>query len=74
MLAAGALKIFKALHHAPADQAPENWGMVLLGTVVAAAVSFVAVKWLIRYVQTHTFIVFGWYRIGVGLAILLFLR
>jgi undecaprenyl-diphosphatase len=48
--------------------------MVLLGTVVAAAVSFVAVKWLIRYVQTHTFIVFGWYRIGVGLAILLFLR
>jgi len=74
MLAAGALKIFKALHHPAAGLVPENWGLVLLGTIVAAAVSFVAVKWLIRYVQTHTFIAFGWYRIGVGLAILLFLR
>jgi len=40
---------------------------------VAAIVSFVAVKWLLRYVQTHTFIAFGWYRIGLGLVILLLL-
>jgi undecaprenyl-diphosphatase len=68
MLAAGGLKIFKALHHASVAS-EENWGMVLLGTVVAAAVSFVAVKWLLRYVQTHTFIAFGWYRIAVAIII-----
>ena len=71
MLAAGGLKIFKALHH-PNPLAPhENWGMVLLASVVAAVVSFIAVKWLLRYVQTHTFNLFGWYRIALGIAIFL---
>jgi undecaprenyl-diphosphatase len=73
MLAAGALKIFKAVHH-PDPLAPhEDWGMVLLATIVAAVVSFIAVKWLLRYVQTHTFSAFGWYRIALAVAILLFL-
>ena len=67
MLAAGGLKIFKALHH---HEAHESWTMVLLGAIVAAIVSFAAVKWLLRFVQTHTFISFGWYRIAVGLSIL----
>jgi undecaprenyl-diphosphatase len=61
MIAAGGLKVFKALHHgAPA----ENWGMVALGCVISAVVSFIAVKWLLRFVQTHTFVAFGWYRIA----------
>ena len=68
MLAAGSWKIFKQLHHA-ADVPAENWGMLLLGSVVAALVSFLAVKWLLRYVQTHTFIAFGWYRIGLAILI-----
>jgi undecaprenyl-diphosphatase len=69
MLAASGLKIFKALHHPPAGTPPENWSMVALGFVVAAIVSFIAVKWLLRYVQTHTFILFGWYRIGLAAGI-----
>jgi undecaprenyl-diphosphatase len=74
MLAAGALKIFKALHH-PDPLAPhENWGLVLLATVIAAVVSFIAVKWLLRYVQTHTFNVFGWYRVALAVAIFLLMR
>lgn len=73
MLAAGGLKIFKAIHH-PALNAPhENWGMVLLATLVAAVVSFIAVKWLLRYVQSHTFNAFGWYRIAVAILILAFM-
>jgi undecaprenyl-diphosphatase len=74
MLAAGGWKIFKALHHPPADAAPEHWAMVCLGTIVAAVVSFVAVKWLLRYVQTHTFTAFGWYRIGLAIFIFILLR
>lgn len=72
MLAAGGLKIFKALHHPAVGAPPEHWGMVLLGFVVAASVSFLAVKWLLRYVQTHTFNVFGWYRIAAAALLLLF--
>ncbi len=69
MLAASGWKIFKSLHHPAMGAPPEHWGMVLLASVVAAAVSFVAVKWLLRYVQTHTFVAFGWYRIVLALAI-----
>lgn len=68
MLAAGGLKILGALKHGPAQ---EDWGMVVLGFVVSAIVSFAAVKWLLTYIQTHTFEVFGWYR--VGLATIIFL-
>jgi undecaprenyl-diphosphatase len=32
------------------------------------------VKWLLRYVQTHTFNAFGWYRIALAIAILTLLR
>jgi undecaprenyl-diphosphatase len=70
MLAAGGLKIFQALRHPAAGGAPEQWDIVLLGFIVSAVVSFIAVKWLLGYIQTHTFVVFGWYRIV--LAALLF--
>jgi undecaprenyl-diphosphatase len=66
MLAAGGYKIFEAFHHPKAGVGPENWHMVILSTIIAAVVSFIAVKWLLRYVQTHTFNAFGWYRILVG--------
>jgi undecaprenyl-diphosphatase len=69
MLAAGGYKIFKAVHH-PDAAVHENWKMVAIASVVAAIVSFVAVKWMLRYVQTHTFAAFGWYRVIVGALIL----
>ena len=74
MLAAGGLKIFKALHHPVTNAPPENWGMVLLATAIASVVSFIAVKWLLRYIQTHTFNVFGWYRIALAIVIFLLMR
>ena len=66
MLAAGGSEIFKQWRHPLPGAPPENWGMVLLGFLVAAAVSFVAVGWLLRYIQTHTFTAFGWYRIALA--------
>ena len=74
MLAAGGLTIFKSLHHPPAGASAENWWMLILGFVVAALVSFAAVKWLLRYVQTHTFIAFGWYRIALAVVLVLLFR
>ncbi len=75
MLAAGGLKIFKALHHPPVGAPAEHWGQIILATVVAAVVSFVVVKWLLSYVRTHTFVAFGWYRIALAVVyFLVFLR
>jgi len=34
--------------------------------VVSAIVSFIAVRWLLRYIQTHTFALFGLYRIALA--------
>lgn len=70
MLAAGGLKIAKALLRPPPGGTQEDWAMLALGTVVSAIVSFAAVKWLLGFVQTHTFKGFGWYRIVLGVALL----
>ncbi|MBC8096268.1 MAG: undecaprenyl-diphosphate phosphatase [Akkermansiaceae bacterium] len=68
LLAAGAYEIFSAIRHHEAGN--ENWPMVLLGSVAAMITAFIVVKWLLRFVQTHTFTVFGWYRIALGIALL----
>ena len=74
MLAAGGWKIFKTLHHPDALAPKEDWGILLFTTVVAAVVSFAVVKWFLRYVQTHTFNAFGFYRIALAIGILLFIK
>ena len=66
LLAAGGYKILKGLK----SGAHEEWVLLAMGTVVAAVVSFIAVKWLLRYIQTHTFVGFGIYRIALGLVLL----
>jgi len=70
MLAAGGLKIVKALAEPSAVGGGEDWGMLALGTAVSAVVSFIAVKWLLGFIQTHTFKGFGWYRIVIGVTLL----
>ena len=32
--------------------------------------AFLVVRWVLRFVQTHTFVGFGWYRIALGALIL----
>ena len=73
MLAASGYKIWKATAAGAEKSAPpEDWGLVGLGFLVSAVVSFFVVKWLLAYVQTHTFRLFGWYRIGLSLVWILF--
>ncbi len=68
LLAAGGLETVQALRH-PADVATD-WGLLALGTVVSAVTAFLTVRWLLRWVQTHSFAPFGWYRIALGLVML----
>jgi undecaprenyl-diphosphatase len=66
MFAATGYELLKVRH----QSATEDWNAVLLGFVVSGIVAFIAVKWLLRYVQSHRFTVFAWYRILFGGALL----
>jgi undecaprenyl-diphosphatase len=50
--------------------AGEDWGALAVAFVASAITAFIAVKWLLRYIQTHKFTVFAIYRVVLGVALL----
>jgi len=44
--------------------------LLLVGTFVSFVVAWVVVRWLLRFIATHSFVPFAWYRIVFGLIIL----
>ena len=68
MFAATAYEVLNLYRHDRIAQ--ENWTDLGVGFVVSAVVAFIAVKWLLTYIQTHRFTVFAWYRIVAGGALL----
>lgn len=50
-----------------------EWSMMFLGFVITFLISLVVVHWLLRYIRTKTFQVFAWYRIIIGVLLLIFL-
>jgi undecaprenyl-diphosphatase len=42
-----------------------------VGLIAAFVSAFICVRWLIRYIATHDFSVFAWYRIVFGAIVLL---
>ena len=46
--------------------------LLLLGTAVSFIVSVLAIKFLLKYIQNHDFKVFGYYRIVLGVIVLLY--
>ncbi|MGQ0528517.1 MAG: undecaprenyl-diphosphate phosphatase [Panacagrimonas sp.] len=69
MFAATAYELIKTLRE-PAAVAADHWLELLIAFSVAAASGFVAVKWLLRYVSSHSFVLFAWYRIVLGVMLL----
>jgi undecaprenyl-diphosphatase len=66
LMAAGAYSVWK-------QRDLLHWGdlpMFLVGTVFAFISALLCIRWLIRYVSTHDFTVFAWYRIVFGLIVL----
>lgn len=45
--------------------------VLLVGCVVAFLISMLAIRFLMDYVKRHTFTVFGWYRIALGVVVLI---
>ena len=68
MLAATALDLSKSA----SSFASADFGVLVIGFVVSFVVALFVVRWFIRFVQSHTFTAFGWYRIAVAALFLLF--
>jgi len=69
MLAASVLELYKTYHVITSD----NIRLLLLGNAVAFVVAMLAIKGFITFLTKHGFRIFGYYRIIVGLVILLLL-
>ena len=69
MAGASGLKLVKYLLAGNAFTGPEI-GVMLTGMVVAFVVSLLAIGFLMRYVKKHSFRLFGWYRIALGMLVL----
>jgi undecaprenyl-diphosphatase len=66
LMAAGAYDLWK--HRSVL--AVEDAGMWAVGFGVSFLSAFVVIRWLIRYVATHDFRWFAWYRIAFGIVVL----
>ena len=51
----------------------EDWVALGVAFVASAVTAFVAVTWLLRYIQSHRFTAFAVYRVVLGAALLLWL-
>lgn len=73
MFGATCLETFKMIKGGEASVLSQgnNLEMLLLGSVVAFIVAILAIKFFINYVTRYGFAAFGWYRIVVGLVIIL---
>jgi len=49
----------------------DDLGMWGVGMVAAFISAFLCVRWLLRYIATHNFVPFAWYRIAFGIVVLL---
>ena len=49
-----------------------EWILLAAGMITAYIVSMLAVKFLVNYVRKHDFKVFGWYRIILGIIVILY--
>ena len=70
MLAASVKSFYDVYKSRPEVLAKDNMMILLVGSIVAFAVALLAVRFFISYLQKHGFKLFGYYRIVVGLAVL----
>ncbi len=67
MFAASAYKLYKSYGSVTSD----NIGILVAGNIIAFVVAMLAIKSFVTYLANHGFKIFGYYRIAVGLVILI---
>ena len=73
MFGATCLETYKLISHGDGSILAQgnNLQMLIIGSVVAFIVAILAIKFFINYVTKYGFAAFGWYRIVVGLIIII---
>jgi undecaprenyl-diphosphatase len=66
LLAATAYQLYKERHLLAMD----DLGMWVVGFVAAFVSAFLCVRWLLRFISSHDFTIFAWYRIAFGIVVL----
>ncbi|MEM9444995.1 MAG: undecaprenyl-diphosphate phosphatase [Verrucomicrobiota bacterium] len=69
MFAAGFVTLVSALKE-EGELPKGEFAHFVVGFLVSMIVAFIAVKWLLGFIQTHTFTPFAWYRLVLGLGLL----
>ena len=72
MVGASLLKILKYFLKTGAIFTSLEWSILIVGCIVAFIISIVVIKFLMNYIKKHDFQVFGWYRIVLGLLVLIY--
>ena len=71
MFGASALKLLKFFAGGNTFTMDEIW-ILAVGCITAFVVSLVAIKFLMSFVRNHSFAPFGWYRIVLGIIVVLY--
>jgi undecaprenyl-diphosphatase len=66
LIGAGAYSLYKERALLSLDDLP----LFGVGLVVSFVSAWLCVRWLLRYIASHSFVVFAWYRIAFGLLVL----
>ena len=66
LIGAGAYSLYKERGSLGAGDAP----MFLVGFVLSFVSAWLCVRWLLRYISSHSFTPFAWYRIAFGIIVL----
>ena len=66
LLGAGAYSLYKER----ALLSAADWPLFAVGAVVSFVAAYACVRWLLRYIASHTFVPFAWYRIAFGALVL----
>ncbi|MBA3773106.1 MAG: undecaprenyl-diphosphate phosphatase [Ramlibacter sp.] len=67
LVGAGAYSLYKERALLSASDLP----VFMVGLVFSFASAWLCVRWLLRYISTHSFVPFAWYRIAFGIVVLL---
>jgi len=71
MLAASAKSLLDVYKETPAVLNSSNMGALLIGSVIAFVVALLSIKFFIGFLQKHGFKLFGYYRIIIGVVLLI---
>lgn len=70
MFGASLLKVVKYIKNAGLVFSGTEITVLITGLITAFVVSVIAIKFLMKYIKNHDFKVFGWYRIILGLIVI----